>query len=147
MVYKNTFFTLGLLVIVTLLTLTILLKELELCYYYTISMKCKKGFAVLKDIKVDIDTFSNKNIPDIKISEIVKPSKTSEYMTVAIFAKQFSKEVNSYRSGLPTLNIILSIKFRHVYVTVLVNLVYVYLTISTKKKKQTFGCPVFGNRI
>ena len=79
--------------------------------------------------------FSNKNIPDIEISEIVKPNGTSGYTTVAVFAKQFSEEIDHYRARLFILNAILSIKFWHVYVTVLINLVYVYLTISTKKKQ------------
>lgn len=133
-VYKNKLTGYSLLLLLVFCMLYILLKELEVYYYYSLSMTYKKNIPTASVEQSSVVVLSNKDIPGIKPEDIVSGQKTSNYLTADLFAKQFTDEVDHYKARFFILNIILSVKFWHVYITILINLVYVYIIIYRTKQ-------------
>lgn len=132
--YRNKFLGYGLIVIVTTTLLFILLKELEVYYYYALVSHYKKNSLMVKPVLNSVVSLSNELIPNIREEDVLKARETSKYMSIEAFSKQFNDEVDHHKSRLFLLNVILSIKFWHVYVVVVINFIYLYLVISRPKQ-------------
>lgn len=99
------------LILVVFSMLYILLKELEVYYYYSLTMSYKKNIPIASVKQSSVVVLSNIEIPGIKPEDVLSGKKTSNYLTADLFAKQFTDEVDHYKARFFILNIILSIKF------------------------------------
>lgn len=133
-VYKNKFLGYGLIFIVTMALLFILLKELEVYYYYALVSHYKKNSLTVKPVLSSAVSLSNELIPNISKEDLLEAKETSKYVSIEVFSKQFNDEIDHHKARLFLLNVILSIKFWHVYIVVVINLIYLYLVISRPKQ-------------
>lgn len=134
-VYRNRFFGYGLIIVITFALLFILLKELEVYYYYALTYYYKKDTLIFTPANSSVVSLTNKNIPGIHKDKIVGPKSTSNYTTIDVFSNQFwEEEIDHHKARLFLLNVILTIKFWHVYVVVMINLVYLYIVVSRPRQ-------------
>lgn len=117
-VYNNNIFINLLLFILVIILLYIFLNELKMYYYYIHTSN-------FKNLRIKKSIFNIKNNEFYELKQ--------KFINIDIYNKKFNNEFIYQPPKIFILNIILGVKFIHVFLIIFINYIYIYILISTKK--------------
>lgn len=140
-VYKNKIYSLLSALLSIFILLCIFLKELESYYYFNLMFYYKKT-SPIKELKLNsLITLSNEKIPNISLNDVITNKNTSNFLITELFSYQFTDDIDHHKARFFILNVMLSIKFIHVYIIVILNLIFMVHLINIRKQTslETLG--------
>lgn len=137
MVYKNKIVTNLMVLPFIFFLLHILLKEFDTFYNSNLQYYYRKEKAHLEVLKSDVIVLENHETIGIDPNLVIKDKKTTKPIIVETFLKWFDMdEVDHHKPRFFILNVILTIKFLHVYVIVILNLFFLYILLNSNHENN-----------